>query len=118
MSATIGAALKKIAVDLLTNPKILKTIVGIVIGIIIVVFFPLIVVISILNGNVDVDTNKLAAIVEENISDERMAQLIYITIQWRKLKTNLMIKNCLSTKLRQKSFMRFIYLINWKQKIL
>lgn len=75
MSATIGVALKKIAVDLLTNPKILKTIVGIVIGIIIVVFFPLMVVISILNGNVDVDTNKLAAIVEENISDEQMAQL-------------------------------------------
>lgn len=31
MSASIGAALKKIAVGLLTNPKILKTIVGIVI---------------------------------------------------------------------------------------
>ena len=30
MSATVAAALKKIAVSLLTNPKILKTVLGIV----------------------------------------------------------------------------------------
>ena len=35
MSATVAAALKKIAVSLLTNPKILKTVLGIVLGIII-----------------------------------------------------------------------------------
>lgn len=46
MSATIGAALKKIAVALLTNPKVIKTIFGIVIGIIIVVVMPIIAVIS------------------------------------------------------------------------
>lgn len=37
MSATIGAALKKIAVALLTDKKVIKTIGGIVIGIIIIV---------------------------------------------------------------------------------
>lgn len=37
MSATIGAALKKIAVALLTDKKIMKTIGGIIIGIIIIV---------------------------------------------------------------------------------
>ena len=36
-SATIGAALKKIAVALLTDKKVIKTIGGIVIGIIIIV---------------------------------------------------------------------------------
>ena len=41
MSATIGAALKKIAVALLTNPKVIKTIFGIVIGIIIIVVMPI-----------------------------------------------------------------------------
>ena len=33
MSATVGAALKKIAVALFTNPKVLKTVLGIVLGI-------------------------------------------------------------------------------------
>ena len=36
MSATIGAALKKIAVALLTDKKVIKTIGGIIIGIIII----------------------------------------------------------------------------------
>lgn len=50
MSATIGAALKKIAVDLLTDKKVIKTIGGIVIGIIIIVVMPIIAVVSIFNG--------------------------------------------------------------------
>lgn len=50
MSATIGAALKKIAVSLLTDKKVLKTIGGIVIGIIIVVVMPIVAVISILSA--------------------------------------------------------------------
>ena len=48
MSATIGAALKKIAVYLFTNPKVIKTIGGIVIGIIIIVVMPIIAVVSVL----------------------------------------------------------------------
>ncbi len=42
MSATIGAALKKIAVALLSNPKIIKTIGGIIIGIIVILIMPVI----------------------------------------------------------------------------
>ena len=41
MSATIGAALKKIAVSLLTDKKVIKTIGGIIIGIIIIVVMPI-----------------------------------------------------------------------------
>lgn len=44
MSATIGAALKKIAVALLTDKKVIKTIGGIVIGIIIIVVMPIVAV--------------------------------------------------------------------------
>lgn len=50
MSATIGAALKKIAVYLFTNPKVIKTIGGIVIGIIIIVVMPIIAVVSVLTA--------------------------------------------------------------------
>lgn len=40
MSATVGAALKKILVALLSDPKVIKTIFGIIIGIIIIVVMP------------------------------------------------------------------------------
>lgn len=82
MSATIGAALKKIAVALLTTPKVIKTIFGIVIGIIIVVVMPIVAVISIFNGSMDIDTDKLSQSIQENISAEQMAnfQLINDTM--------------------------------------
>lgn len=75
MSATIGAALKKIAVALLTDKKIMKTIGGIIIGIIIVVIMPIIAVISIFNGSMDIDTDKLSQSIQENISAEQMKNL-------------------------------------------
>lgn len=59
MSATIGAALKKIAVALLTDKKVIKTIGGIVIGIIIIVVMPIIAVVSVFNGSMELDTDKL-----------------------------------------------------------
>lgn len=75
MSATIGAALKKIAVYLFTNPKVIKTIGGIVIGIIIIVVMPIIAVVSVFNGSMDIDTDKLNQSIQENISAEHMENL-------------------------------------------
>lgn len=59
MSATIGAALKKIAVSLLTDKKVIKIIGGIIIGIIIIVVMPIVAVVSVFNGSMDIDTDKL-----------------------------------------------------------
>ena len=50
MSATVGAALKKIAVALFTNPKVLKTVLGIVLGIVIALITPILAVISVFKG--------------------------------------------------------------------
>lgn len=75
MSATIGAALKKIAVALLTDKKVIKTIGGIVIGIIIIVVMPIIAVASVFNGSMDIDTDKLYQSIQENISAEQMKNL-------------------------------------------
>ena len=82
MSATVGAALKKIAVALLTDKKVMKIIGGIILGIIIVVIMPIIAVISIFNGSMDIDTDKLSQSIQENISAEQMAnfQLINDTM--------------------------------------
>lgn len=59
MRATIGAALKKIAVSLLTDKKVIKIIGGIIIGIIIIVVMPIVAVVSVFNGSMDIDTDKL-----------------------------------------------------------
>mgnify|MGYP004530788957 FL=1 len=75
MSATIGAALKKIAVSLLTDKKVIKTIGGIIIGIIIIVVMPIVAVVSIFNGSMNVDTDKLNQSIQANISAEQMENL-------------------------------------------
>ena len=77
MSATIGAALKKIAVALLTDKKIMKTIGGIIIGIIIIVVMPIVAVVSVFNGSMDIDTDKLSQSIQENISAEQMENLTH-----------------------------------------
>ena len=52
MSATVGAALKKIAVSLLTDKKVLKVVGGIVLGIIIIIVMPIVAIVSIFNGTI------------------------------------------------------------------
>lgn len=78
MSATVAAALKKIAVSLLTNPKVLKTIGGIVLGIIIIIIMPIVAVVSIFNGDIQIDTDRLQQMVVENLSAEEQAKLQFV----------------------------------------
>lgn len=75
MSATVGAALKKIAVSLLTDKKVLKTIGGIVLGIIIIIIMPILAVVSIFNGTIEVDVAELQQMIEQNLSEEEIAKL-------------------------------------------
>lgn len=81
MSATVGAALKKILVALLSDPKVIKTIFGIIIGIIIIVVMPIIAVVSVFNGSMDIDTDKLNQSIQENISAEQMEIYSLLTTQ-------------------------------------
>lgn len=78
MSATVAAALKKIAVALLTNPKVLKTIGGIVLGIIIIIIMPIVAIVSIFNGGIEIDTDRLQTMVVENLSAEEQARLQFV----------------------------------------
>ena len=50
MSATVAAALKKIAVSVLSNPKLLKKVLGIVLVIIIAVITPILALVAILRS--------------------------------------------------------------------
>ena len=78
MSATVAAALKKIAVALLTDKKVLKTIGGIVLGIIILVIMPIVAVASIFNGDVNIDTDRLQQMVVQNLSAEETDKLQFV----------------------------------------
>lgn len=82
MSATIGAALKKIAVALFTNPKVLKTVLGIVLGIVIALITPILAVIAVFNGGIKLDTEKLQQMITENLSaaDQAMLQQVEDTM--------------------------------------
>lgn len=78
MSATVAAALKKIAVYILTDKKALKTVLGIVLGIIIIIIMPIVAVVSIFNGDINIDTNRLQTMVMQNLSAEEKAKLQFV----------------------------------------
>lgn len=68
MSATVGAALKKIATYILTDKKALKT-VGIILGIVIVIIImPIIAILGLFNGTIDIDTGRLHQMIQNNQS--------------------------------------------------
>ena len=75
MSASVAAALKKIAVAVLTNKKLRRTVLGIVLGVIIIIIMPVAAVISLFNGDIEIDTDRLQTLVVENLSAEEKAKL-------------------------------------------
>lgn len=78
MSATVATALKKVAVYILTDKKALKTVFGIVLGIIIIIIMPILAVLGIFNGNIEIDTDRLQQMVVENLSEEEQAKLQFV----------------------------------------
>lgn len=68
MSATVAAALKKIAVYILTDKKALKVVGGIVLGVIIIIIMPIVALIGIFNGSVNIDTDRLHEMIAEQQS--------------------------------------------------
>lgn len=71
----VVAAVKKAAEVIITNPKILKKVLGIILGIIIILLMPILAIIGILNGNVEIDPNLLQEHIEQQMTDEDIALL-------------------------------------------
>ena len=69
MIATVGAALKKIAVSLFADKKVLKVAGGIALGVIIIIAMPIVAVVSIFNGDVEIDYSRLDEIIVENMDE-------------------------------------------------
>ena len=59
MSATVAAALKKLSAVVLSDNNNLKTAVGIIIGIIVIIVMPIAAVLSIFSGDMNIDTDRL-----------------------------------------------------------
>lgn len=78
MSATVAAALKKVAVYIFTDKKALKIVGGIVLGIIIIIVMPIVAVVSIFNGNIEIDTDRLQTMVVQNLSAEEKSRLQFV----------------------------------------
>ena len=77
MSATVAAALKKIAVWLLTNKKVMKTVLSIVLGVILIIVMPIVAILGIFSGGVEIDTGRLHEMIAEQqtVSAERWAEV-------------------------------------------
>ena len=78
MSAAIGAALKKIAVALLTDKKVLKTLGMAILVLIVALLVPLMAMMAILTGDIELDTRELMDRIEANLSASDLAMLTTI----------------------------------------
>ena len=75
MSATVAAALKRIAVAVFTDKKSRKTLIGLILGIIVVIAMPIAVFISALNMSADMDSEDLKRFASEELTDVERAEL-------------------------------------------
>ena len=78
MSATVAAALKKLSAVVLSDKNNLKTAVGIIIGIIVIIAMPIAAVLSIFSGNMNIDTNRLQQMITESLTSEEEDNLKFI----------------------------------------
>lgn len=68
MGITVGAALKKVAVALLSDTKILKNVLFAILVVVVAMILPTVFVVSIFSGDFEVDTASLQVYVEDNLS--------------------------------------------------
>lgn len=66
MSVSAAAVAKKVATYVATDKKALKVVGGIVLGVIIIICMPIAALIGIFSGDVEIDTNRFQATVQEN----------------------------------------------------
>lgn len=77
----VGAALKKIATYILTDKKAMKVVGGIVCGVIVIIFMPIGALLAIFNGGIEIDTNRI-----NEIYQEQMTEIVEV---WESVETNM-----------------------------
>ena len=101
IGATVGAALKKVAVSILTNPKALKK-VGIVVGsILLAILMPIIAIVSFFTGNFNIDTSGIQQKIEASLTAEQKAQMAEAEKILKNVESELKKKKCSDEQILQ-----------------
>ena len=111
MSATVAAALKRIAVAVFTDKNSRKTVIGLILGIIVVIAMPIAVFISALNMSADMDSENLKRFACEELTDEEKAELQTVGDTMKAIETAMTEKGFTAekTKEAQALYMFFLY---------
>ena len=111
MSATVAAALKRIAVAVFTNKNSRKTVIGLILGIIVIIAMPISVFISALNMSADMDSENLKRFACEELTDEEKAELQTVEDTMKAIETVMTEKGFTAekTKEAQALYIFFLY---------
>ena len=93
MSATVGAALKKIAVALLSNKKVAKKVVIFILAVIVGAMFPIIAIVAMISNDVQVDYHELQNVAVSNMTPEQLEALRKTEALMNKIETEMKAKN-------------------------
>ena len=86
---TVGAALKKIALAKISEPKTAKIVCGIAIGAVLVTVMPVVAVVSVLNGNVSFSKDNLSKIIQQKMEEEHGRDIILYNDTMQKVESAL-----------------------------
>ena len=78
MSAALGAALKKLAVALLSDPKAMKKVLAIVLTLLVAIIMPVAAVIAIFSTDFEIDVPEFQRMAIQNLTPEQRADLQFI----------------------------------------
>lgn len=110
MSATVAAALKKVAVAVFTDKKSRKTVIGLILGIIVVIAMPIAVFISALNMSADMDSEGLKRFVSEELTDEEKAELQTVGNTMKAIETAMTERSFTAEKIKEAQALYIFFL--------
>ena len=116
MSATVAAALKKIAVAVLTDKKLRRTVLGIILGVIIIIIMPVAAVISVFSGDTKIDTDRLQQLVIEEMSDEEKAKLQTVEDTMKAIETAMTEKGLPAEKAKEAQVLYVLALSDYAEQ--
>ena len=117
MSATVAAALKKIAVAILTDKKLRRTVLGIILGVLIIIIMPVAAVISVFSGDTKIDTDRLQQLVIEEMSDEEKVKLQTVEDTMKAIETAMTEKGLPTEKAKEAQVLYVLALSDYADQV-
>lgn len=95
------AVVKKLLALIISNPKVLKTIGGIILGIMIIIAMPIVAVLGIFHGDVKIDTNRLVQLIEESMTEEEQARIQHVNDMMYGIESQMTIKGYTAERVQE-----------------